>query len=288
MKLTKTMAVVAAASLLGLTACGSQTAGTAQTATRSAAQPQVGRSQLGSAEQAPPPASNQQPPASSQQSSGHQSGTSSSAGPVSSSPAANGPSSGTSSNGDDGKARGGVSSAPQTKSDDGKAQAGVSSAQQTKNSGGAGAPVPVPVPSASKESGTTSGPSWPADVCTLMPADVTAGLTKQQGAADLRCMYDATIGGKYHSVKIDHGAFAATAAEPFGSITPMVTGIRKTSVAGRPAWVANDKRGGWGLVLFNTGDESAMVTVADESKSPTAQLAAATALAARIAPKLPK
>lgn len=81
MKLTKTMAVVAAASLLGLTACGSQTAGTAQTAARSAAQPQVGRSQLGSAEQAPPPAnnqqppaSNQQPPASSQQSPGHQSG----------------------------------------------------------------------------------------------------------------------------------------------------------------------------------------------------------------------
>lgn len=270
MKWNKTMAVLAAATMFGLAACGSEIGGAAKPA---GGEPGVVTPRSASDQQTTPDAS-----------SGDQQTDSSdgAAGTDTESPAAGG---GADSN--DPQPTESSDSTTSVETSDGAEQGG-DEAVTTSESSSEPAPTTsasTPAPATSSSAASGSADAWPKDdLCKLMPADLVKGLEKQDGDPQMRCFYAGNIDTKYHGVMITRGGFKVSPDDPSGNNSGKQ--IKTSTIDGRKGWSWFTGTANTALATFDSGDESALILVANEAKSPEETRTAALALAASVSKAL--
>jgi len=267
-KWNKTMAVLAAATMFGLTACGSSIGGAAKPA---------GGGEPGVVTAVPRSASDQQStpeaPSGDQQTGSSESAETS----ASSDGAETSGSSGSSDSAEtsDGAEPGGNETGPTTES----------SSEQPAPTTSASTPAPATSSSAAGSSAASSSADvWPKDICKLMPADLVKGLDKEDGDPQMRCFYAGNIDSKYHGVMISRGGFKVSPDDPSGNNSGKQ--IKTSTIDGRKGWSWFTSNANTAIATFDSGEESALILVSNDAKSPEENRTAALALAATVSKAL--
>ncbi|MGI8417355.1 MAG: hypothetical protein ACR2P2_14360 [Nakamurella sp.] len=157
------------------------------------------------------------------------------------------------------------------------------------SSGSAGNPETPASSVVASAAGPSSAAGWPSELCTLLPAGATKGLTKQANDAATKCFYSAgDSAADLRAVSLTRMTKPVTK----DAVDERLASSRSESLAavtigGHSGWAWADWTVGNGFVWLNAGAGSVMVIVSDMSKDKAVNLAAAKDLAGQLAGKLP-
>lgn len=134
----------------------------------------------------------------------------------------------------------------------------------------------------------TSDAGWPSDLCKLLPADATKGLTKQHSDAATKCFYSADDSSELRSVSLARTATPVTKdAVDERLASSHSESLAAVNIGGHSGWACADWTIGSGFIWFNAGPGSVMVIVTDTSKDQAVNLSAANDLTTQLADNLP-